>query len=266
MESPSSEQRILRNLALIYIALAHGADQDLDDAEMDVIASRLHEAQSGVSDGTVLRAVKGALEDYTQEDAPQRIDQAVRHLREAAPPTLRRRILKDLTDIGKADDRFLFAEAGFIGQLMDAWKEDTTDATEDSDAMWSVFGPGHQAFGWTPIHDLVLIYVTLAHQTDDNLSRVEIEAIITKINEWLPNADEETLRHVLNDVLNVYAEESEEHTLDAAIEAVKEAVPAHQRAAVLDDLRYIANADGVLLVEERVMIEKLATAWGFEME
>ena len=38
-------------------------------------------------------------------------------------------------------------------------------------------------------------------------------------------------------------------------------MPAFQRNAVLDDLRYIANADGVLLVEERVMIEKIAEAW-----
>ena len=37
--------------------------------------------------------------------------------------------------------------------------------------------------------------------------------------------------------------------------------PQREPITLLDDLRYIANADGVLLVEERVMIEKLAEAW-----
>ena len=63
-----------------------------------------------------------------------------------------------------------------------------------------------------------------------------------------------------HDVMRVYQDE-DERTFDEAVEAVKASVPAFQLNAVLDDLRYIANADGVLLVEERVMIEKLADAW-----
>ena len=42
---------------------------------------------------------------------------------------------------------------------------------------------------------------------------------------------------------------------------MKTALPAYQRQAILEDLRYIADADGLLLIEERVMIEKIARAW-----
>lgn len=261
MESP---KRVLRDLALIYIALAHGTDQNLDDAEMDIIARRLQDVQAGVSQGTVLSAVKEALDDYMQDDARHRVDEAVERLRVAVPQSLRRRILRDLTEIGKADDKFLYEEAQYIGELVEAWKVNLTDLVAESAATWSVLGPGADDEDWAPVHDLVLIFVTLAHRTDQTLSREEVDAITEKIGEWLPNADEETVRRVLHDVMRVYQDE-DGRTFDDAVAAFKAVVPSFQREAILDDLRYIANADGVLLVEERVMIEKLADAWDCDM-
>ena len=260
MES-ESPKRILRDLALIYIALAHGADEHFDDTEMDIIARRLQDVQAGVSQGTVLRAVKDALDDYMQEDTPQRIAQAVERIRTSVPQSLRRRIVRDLTEIGKADDKFLYTEAAFIGELVEAWKVNLTDLVAESAATWNVLGTDTQAeAAWTPIHDLVLIYITLAHRTDQSLSRDEVEAIAKKIGEWLPNASDEIIEHILHEAMRVYQERGA-RTFDDALTAVKVSVPAYQRVAILDDLRYIADADGVLLVEERVMIEKIAQAW-----
>ncbi len=259
MESPPHDAPLLRDLALLYIALAFGADQDLNGAEVDVIARRLQEAQANLAQGTVLRAIKDALEDFTQPDGPERIERAARHLCAAVPPALRRRILQDLTDIGKADDRFLYAEADFIGRLAAAWQIEP-DAPA-SGVAWSIFAGSYEAGAWTPLHDLALLYVTLAHRTDGDLSRPEIRAITEKIGEWMPDADAETLRRILHEVLRVYERQPEGRRFEDAVEAVRKAVPPHQRAAVLDDLRYIAEADGVVLVEERVMIEALAKAW-----
>ncbi len=261
MES-ESPKRILRDLALIYIALAHGADENLDDAEMSIIAQRLQDVQAGVSHGTVLRAVKDALDDYMQEDTPLRVEQAVERIRTSVPQSLRRRIVRDLTEIGKADDKFLFAEAQFIGDLITAWKVNLTDLVTSPASSWNVLGAGPEGdVAWTPLHDLVLIYVTLAHQTDQSLSREEIKAITEKIGEWLPNAGDDVVRRILHDAMRVYQEE-DTRTFDEAVEAVRTSVPLYQRNAILDDLRYIADADGVLLVEERVLIEKIAEAWG----
>lgn len=261
MES-ESPNRILRDLALIYLALAHGADENLDDAEMSLIAQRLQEVQAGVSNGTVLRAVKDALDDYVQEDTALRVEQAVERLRTSVPQSLRRRIVRDLTEIGKADDKFLYAEAVFIGDLVEAWKVNLTDLVTAPPSTWNVLGTDpEEGVAWTPIHDLVLIYLTLAHQTDQSVSRAEIKAITKKIGEWLPNAGDDMVRGILHDVMRVYQEEGT-RTFDEAVAAVQASVPAYQRVAILDDLRYIADADGVLLVEERVMIEHLAEAWG----
>ena len=187
MESP---KRVLRDLALIYIALAYGTDQNLDAAEMEIITRRLQDVQPGVSQGTVLRAVKEALDDYMQDEAHHCVDEAVQRLRLTVPQSLRRRILLDLTEIGKADDKFLYEEAQYIGELVVAWKVNLTDLAAQSAATWSILGPGTGDEGWTPVHDLMLIYVTLAHRTDQTLSREEVEAIREKLGEWLPNADE----------------------------------------------------------------------------
>lgn len=250
---------ILHDLALIYIALAHGADQVLSDGEMDLVASRLLETQAGVSQGTVLSAMKHALNDYMKDDAEQRIEQAVKNIRETVPHALRYRIIRDLTEIGKADDRFLFAEARFIGELIDAWRHHATGTTLRDDATWSILGQDDE--GWTLVHDLGFIYVTLAHKTDGVLSREEVNAILTKLGEWMPNANADDLRIVLHDVLVAYGHPDEEGTFQRAVEAVQEHLPVHQRAAVLADLQYVAQADGVLLVEERVLIEQLIQAW-----
>ena len=259
METREHSERIHHDLALIYIALAHGTDRTLSDAEMDLVAGRLQEAQSGVSHGTVLSAMKQALDDYTRDDAEQRIEQAVRNVRETVPHALRYRIIKDLTEIGKADDRFLFAEARFIGELIDAWRLNASGATKRGDATWSILGQDDE--GWTLVHDLGLIYVTLAHKTDGILSRKEVTAILTKLGEWMPNAEASDLRTVLNEVLAAYDQPAEGRTFRNAVQAVQEHLPVHQRAAVLADLKYVAEADGVLLVEERVLIEKLVQAW-----
>ena len=257
MENP---QDILRDLALIYIALAHGTDQHLDDVEMDIIARRLQDVQPGVSQGTVLRAVKDALEAYTQDEASTSVEQAVERLRTEVPQSLRRRIVRDLTEIGKADDKFLYAEAAFIGRLIEAWKVNLTDLVDETVATWSVLAAA-EGDGWTPVHDLVLIYLALAHGTDEALSRKEVDAITEKVGEWLLNADRETLRGILHEVMAVY-EAPEGRTFDEAVASISRTVPAFQRRAILDDLHYIAGADGVLLVEERVLIERVAKAWG----
>ncbi|HMB94041.1 MAG TPA: TerB family tellurite resistance protein [Rhodothermales bacterium] len=265
MDPLDQGENVLRDLALLYIALAHGTDQKLDPVEMDLVAQRLQDLQAGVGQGTVLHAIKEALDAYTQEDVQARIDSAILHLRQTVPPGLKARIIKDLTDIGKADDAFLYAEAAFIGELAEAWQLDAEGEAHSNEA-WSIFVAQHGAAGWTPIHDLALIYVTLAHRTDEVLHRQEVDAILEKIGEWMPGAPPERLRRVWDEVLYTYEEQPEGRTLTDAVEAVSTTVPAHQRPAILADLQYIAQADGVLLVEERVLIERLAKTWGLSSD
>lgn len=261
METPIQNRRDLYNMALIYLTLAHGADQDLDDVEIMTITERLGSWQShDISQGTVLSAIKEALEDYMQSDINQRIDQAINDLGEHLSLQQRKLILEDLMEVAKADNRVVAEEADFLGEIAAAW-DMHPENTEDH-SLWSILGTSDGS-DWTPIHDLALVYLTLAHDTDDTLSSSEIEAILDKLSEWLPDANEADLMGILRQALSTYAQPTDDELgrFARAIYAVKQVVPEHQHAALVADLEYIANADGVLLDKEKRLITALREAW-----
>lgn len=260
MEALSQQHRILRHLALIYLALAHGTDQDLNDAELNVMARRLQDLQAGISEGTVLGAIKDALADYTRPDNADRIKAAIHFVAEWVPPSMQRRVLDDLSELARADGKVLYAEAQFLGRLEKAWHLTATNTT----GTWSIFRSSSADETWTPVHDLALVYITLAHQTDQQLSDQELRMIKRRMSEWVPDADVTTLDTMLRTALDAYGRQTGGHTFANAVSTLRAVVPTHQQEAVLKDLRYIANADGVMLVEERVMIEALAEAWSMQ--
>ena len=253
------DEDILKDLALLYVALAHGSDQRLENAELEVIADRLHAWQDRAAGETALGAIKAALEAYVGEASQARIEQAVAHLREACPEEQRRAMLEDFVAIALADDVFLYEEARFIERLAAAW--DVHPSAGDGGRLWNVLNAG-RAGDWTPLHDLALVYLAVAHQPDRDIAEPEREAIAKKVKEWLPEAREADVAAVVREAFRVYAEAFDEATMARALASLRSAVPPHQRAALLADLRYIACADGVMLVEERAFIERIARALG----
>ncbi|HET6569335.1 MAG TPA: TerB family tellurite resistance protein [Rhodothermales bacterium] len=260
METQKQAHEIIENLALIYIALAHATDHELSDAEVNAIAERLRGWQKGPSK-TPLSALKEALDDYVQQEATDRLDAAIETIRASIPQEQRQQILDDLTEIAMADDKFTHRESAFIGQLSRAWDVHPSDVPALDTLWWSVLDNGNTSGGWTALHHLALIYVSLAHETDDDLSTREIEAITEKLSEWVPDAPEDDMLTVVQEVLAAYVQGQDKRLFSDSVDALKTAVPEHQRTALLADLRFIADADGVLLDAEQKMIERLSHAW-----
>ncbi len=130
---------------------------------------------------------------------------------------------------------------------------------------WSILGgTADESGSWSPVHDLALIYVTLAHRPDDDLSSEEILAIATKLNEWVPDAQEDDVLRVVQDALSVYVQGPDKRMFTEAVESIRSTVPKHQLAALLEDLTYVADADGRRLSEEEKMIDQLTRAWSGE--
>lgn len=254
-----TDDDMLRDLALLYVALAHDTDDDLSDVEVKAMAERLYTWQD-VSREAVMTAVRSALQDYVSEDAPDRIQEAMGRLRDELPEDLRRSVLDDLLEIAMADDRFLYEESAFIGDLAQAWGLHPTARPEAATHSWSLLTP-EAAGAWTPVHDLALIYLTLAHETDETLSDREIEAITRKLGEWIPDADEQQVLDVVKSALGVYVQGPDRRVFTDAVEAVRQHLPEHQRAALLADLHYIAQADGAVLGPEQQLINQLREAW-----
>lgn len=251
--------RPLRNLALIYLALAHGTDHELTNDEVALMADRLRlYLDGGLAQGTVVQAISEALRLHQDaEHAARHLEAAIDTVGASYPDHILRRILNDLTQVASVDGKVLHAEAQFLGRLAQAW----AFPAEADEALWSLLGP-ITSEAWTPLHDLLFIYLALAHDTDTELSEKEAHAILEKVHEWVPDASLAHLKHLFSQVLEVHRQHGEDpQRFKQAVDAVKHAVPVHQRSVLLDDLRRIAYADGTFLPAEQEMIRELARAW-----
>ena len=268
-QAAHDREHLLRDLALIYLTLAHGTDEDLADEEVDTIAEELREWQSQeVREESVLSAIKGALALYERDDALAQVNAAIRSVGEALGAEDRQLILDDLVEIAMADGQYMHEESTFIGELAGAWDVSAggEEAGHWASGAWTVLRSEGPAESWTPVHDLALIYLTLAFETDHDLDEDEVEAITAKISEWIPGAGEEDVLGVVQEVMETYVQGPKQRLFSDAVEAVGEAVPQHQHEALLADLRYVAEADGRILDAERRMIRDLARSWGLSEE
>jgi uncharacterized tellurite resistance protein B-like protein len=258
MEELLQPSQHLQDLSLLYIALALEADGELDDLEVSVITHRLRSWETGLAQEAMLVAVDRAL---TLLSAPQRgvhIDEATIALGRWSDALAKRRMLDDMVDIALADHRFLHGEARFIGKVAKVWEVRPSAQGE----FWTVFRGVARRGGWSILHDLALVYITLAHQPDRELDHREVLAIIRKIGEWSSDLSPSDVEQVVRETLAAYGQEPEGSLFEASVNAVAMYMPAHQRSAVMNDLFYIAHADGRILPAERILIEQLADRWG----
>ncbi|MFW5972556.1 MAG: TerB family tellurite resistance protein [Bacteroidota bacterium] len=259
MEPEGDQRTLLQDLALIYIAFAHETDQHLSDSEIDVIAERLRDWQQGVGDTTALAAVKGALAEYLRDDAVARTENAIANVAAATPESVRRLIVDDLMEIAMADDVFQHAESAYIKKLEEAW--DVRHQGQDAESQtFSVIDRSEQYNGWTALHDLALIYLTLAHSTDHDLTEEEVDAITARLAEWMPDESEADVLQVLRGAMSVYAQGPDKRALSESVESVRRYVPSHQHEALLQDLQSVASADGGISESERDLIGRLEEA------
>lgn len=264
MDAQGKDRSLLRDLAFIYITLAHGTDQDLSRVEVEEISRRLSAWQTQVTEETVLSAIKDALEDYTEENARTEMEAAAGRVREQLDPDQLSMIVDDLTGIAMSDDKFLHEEGAFIGDLARAW-EVHVEANGGEDRPWSVLhdnGDGRN--GWSSLHDLALIYLHVAHRADRDVDRREAEAISSTLHEWMPDVAEDRVMKVVREAMHAYVQGPDKRLFEDSVEALKRSVPFHQRATLLDDLEQIAQADGDVALGEKEVIRRLSRAWGVE--
>lgn len=263
MQAQGKDRSLLRDLALIYLTLAHGTDQDLSRVEVEEISRRLSAWQTQATAETVLSAIKDALEDYTEEAAREEVDVAVRRVGSELDHDRLSMIVDDLTEIAMSDDKFLHEESAFIGDIARAW-EVHTDSGGDERQAWSVLNAKPARNGWSSLHDLALVYLHLAQRGDRDVDEREIDAIAGSLREWIPDVDDDEVMKVVREAMHAYVQGPDRRLFEGSVESLKESVPPHQRASLLDDLGQIATSDGDVGAEEKELIQKLSRAWGIE--
>lgn len=245
------------DLALIFLALAYGTDQELSEDELDTLIDALAQWQSTRDRAWIRNIVLEAMTVFVERDADAELQRAVMELAEALSEEELRRALEQVVHIAEADGILLTAEQTLITDLGRAWSLKQLSDRLLSETTATV----EEVPTWSLLHDLALVYVVIAHSTDGELTSPEIDVILQRIQHWLPEADEEKPRGVMRDVLQAYSEEPDETVLRQSVQALKDWLPPIQRILVLDDLNHIARADGKITTDERQMIRDLAKAW-----
>ncbi len=123
---------LLRHLALLYLGLAQGADDDLDAAETRAIASRLRHWLPGKDPALIDHVIRDVSMTHREELSPEHLREAVEdlgaHLDEDALQT----ILHDLTEIARADGVVLQTEEEFIQRVAQSWRLEAGGAPDGS--------------------------------------------------------------------------------------------------------------------------------------
>lgn len=112
---------LLQDLALLYLGLAQGADDDFDSSEKREVAARLRHWQPDKDPALIDHVMRDVSMSYEEEASTQEVRAAVDSLGESLSEPLRQEILDDLTDIARADGFVLQEEKNFIKHIADTW-------------------------------------------------------------------------------------------------------------------------------------------------
>ncbi|MFW5973222.1 MAG: TerB family tellurite resistance protein [Bacteroidota bacterium] len=112
---------LLHDLALLYLGLAHGADEDLDPHETMEIAAKLRRWQPDKDPALIDHVIREATLTYLNGANDQRLQEAVQILGNELNRPLLQSILADLVDIARADGTVVPGEKSFIREIADSW-------------------------------------------------------------------------------------------------------------------------------------------------
>lgn len=110
--------------------------------------------------------------------------------------------------------------------------------------------------------DLAFLYLAVAYGADDYLSDAELGAIIEMLQRRWPEIGQTELQSIVAKALARQMDAGDVgEALDQAAEALEEELTLDEQEAVLADLRDVAEADGVVLHRERMLLHRLADRW-----
>ncbi|GMQ81541.1 MAG: TerB family tellurite resistance protein [Rhodothermia bacterium] len=249
------------DLALIYTALGYGTDKQLADAEITSIKEAVSSWRPEESDEAISEIVMEAIAVILEGDADDEVARSIRSLKEVLTIEQRRKALEDAVRIAEADGVFLDSERSLITVLAEIWEvEPTHDRLMEESTVDFEEEPL-----WSLLHDMALLYIVVAHGSDNKLQEAEIGAMIMRLGVWQPAMDEAAIREIIREALQFYATGPSKDDLDESATSIMETLSRSQRLELLNDLAFIAEADGEFTQHEKDMIELLAGVWAVDI-
>lgn len=111
----------LHDLALLYLALVHGADAEIAPSEMEMMALKLKSWYPEASGSDIARVTQDVMLVYVSESRNQMLETSVVSLNENLGRGQRLAVLNDLAEIASADGMLAPGEVSFIQELAQHW-------------------------------------------------------------------------------------------------------------------------------------------------
>ena len=112
---------LLHDLAILYLGLAQGTDDELDPSETKEVAACLRRWQPDKDPALIDHVIRDVSLSYQEEATTQEVREAVRSLGEALSEGRRREIMNDLSEIARADGLVLQEEKDFVDHIAETW-------------------------------------------------------------------------------------------------------------------------------------------------
>lgn len=122
--SEPSEWSVLHDVALLYLALAHGTDMDIDPAEQTTMVEKVRSWYPEIGSTQVQRVLQEVMLTYLGGHSRQMVDAAMVSIKEVLSKEERISVLNDLADLATADGAIVPGEISFIQQLARYWEVD----------------------------------------------------------------------------------------------------------------------------------------------
>ncbi len=242
------------DLALVFGALAYGADLTVEETEFSRLLDALSRWMPEATADERIEVAFGAIAVFV--DAPDRsglLLDALRRLYDALDASQREMALEDAVAIAEADGRLLGSERAFIETVAEAWH-----LRRSADRRLA--GTTASVREWTMLHDVALVLVAVAHSSDARLGGSELAAIREALAGWKPGASADEVEGVLRVVLERYQEAPT--AVEPTIERLAASLSLLERLALVSDLLGVAGADGAVSASEREAIDALKQAHG----
>ena len=120
--SEPSQWSALHDVALLYLALAHGTDMDIDPSEQVTMVERLKTWYPEEGPVHAERVMREVMLTYLGGHSRQMVDAAMASIKASMRVEERIAVLNDLADLATADGTLVPGEVSFIQQLARYWE------------------------------------------------------------------------------------------------------------------------------------------------
>ena len=120
--SEPSEWSSLHDVALLYLALAHGTDMEIDPSEQTTMVDRLKEWYPEIGSSRAQRILHEVMLTYRGGHSRHMVEVAMASIKGSMPKDERIAVLNDLADVATADGALVPGEVSFIRDLARYWE------------------------------------------------------------------------------------------------------------------------------------------------